>query len=131
MDTTVKERLLSFIEFRGLSKNKFETMCGLSTRYVSNISQSISPVVAKKISLKFPELNMGWVLTGEGEMLSQAGEQRGKNDEGIVLTGEAMKIFLNMSSTISRQEENISKLTDMVNRLTGGGKSAPQKGSAV
>lgn len=122
MDTNVRERLLAFIEYRGISKNKFETLCGLSKRYVSNISQSISPEVSKKISLTFPELNMGWVLTGSGEMLNAPAPK-----ESLTLAGDAMKIFLNMSNTILRQEENISKLADMVNRLTGG---APQKEAA-
>ena len=65
----VKERLICFIDHKGLSKNKFEKICGLSTRYVSNISQSIQPDMVKKIALNFPELNTGWLLTGEGEML--------------------------------------------------------------
>lgn len=70
MDSTVKQRLIHFIEYKGLSKNKFEELCGLSKRYVSNISVSIQPDKAKKISLMFPELNMGWVLSGEGEMIN-------------------------------------------------------------
>lgn len=69
METTVKERLISFISFLGLSKNAFENACGLSTRYVSNISSSITPQKLKQISLKYPQLNTAWLLTGEGEML--------------------------------------------------------------
>lgn len=69
METTVKQRLISFIEFLGISKNAFETACGLSTRYVSNITNSVTPQKLKQISLKFPELNTAWLLTGDGEML--------------------------------------------------------------
>lgn len=69
METTVKQRLISFIDFLGISKNAFETACGLSTRYVSNITNSVTPQKLKKISLKFPELNTAWLLTGEGEMI--------------------------------------------------------------
>lgn len=76
MDSTVKGRLIHFIEYKGLSKNKFEEICGLSKRYVSNISVSIQPDKAKKISLKFPELNMGWVLSGDGEMLNAASKRK-------------------------------------------------------
>ena len=121
METTVKERLLAFIEYKGMSKNKFETLCGLSKRYVSNISQSISPVVCKRISLRFPELNMGWLLTGEGEMLSGPGGQSRKPELGdVVLSGDMVKLFINMTETIKHQENNISVLTAMVDRLTGG-----------
>lgn len=69
MENSVKQRLISFIEYLGLSKNAFEKMCGLSTRYVSNISSSISPLKLKMISLRFPELNTAWLLTGEGQMI--------------------------------------------------------------
>lgn len=76
MDSTVKQRLIHFIEYKGLSKNKFEELCGLSKRYVSNISVSIQPDKAKKISLMFPELNMGWVLSGEGEMINSPTQKK-------------------------------------------------------
>lgn len=81
--------------------------------------KSISSQLANKIILVYPEFNMGWLLTGQGEMLN-------KPAQSIVpmFTEDAMQVFLNMSNTILRQEENISKLADMVNRLTGG---APQK----
>jgi hypothetical protein len=54
-----------------MSKNAFENACGLSTRYVSNISASVSPDKLKQISLKFPELNVEWLLTGQGNMLRE------------------------------------------------------------
>lgn len=71
MKSTVKERLIAFISYLGMSKNAFEIACGLSTRYVSNISASVSPDKLKQISLKFPELNVEWLLTGQGEMLRE------------------------------------------------------------
>lgn len=69
MEETVKDRLIKFIKHSGLSKNRFEEICGLSKRYVSNISKSIQPDKLKKISNHFPELNTGWLMTGEGEMI--------------------------------------------------------------
>lgn len=70
MESAVKSRLLKFIEHTGLSKNRFEEICGLSKRYVSNISVSIQPDKIERISLKFPSLNTGWLLTGKGRMLN-------------------------------------------------------------
>ena len=58
MESTVKQRLIAFIDYLGKSKNAFEKACGLSTRYVSNINASISPDKLKQISLKYPELNI-------------------------------------------------------------------------
>ena len=118
MEDTVKGRLLAFIESKGISKNKFEQMCGLSHRYVSNISKSIQPDVVKKISLIFPELNMGWLLSGSGEMTCQD-PSTSPEDIPLVLTGDAKALVLNLSETLKQQESNIAKLTEMVDRLTG------------
>ncbi len=52
-----------------LSINRFEKEVGLSTGYVNNIRVSIQPDKIQKISQRFPEINAGWLLTGEGEML--------------------------------------------------------------
>ena len=65
MESNVKERLICFIRSKNISKNKFEIDCGLSKRYVSNIRVSIQPYVIEKISLIFPELNVGWLLTSK------------------------------------------------------------------
>lgn len=66
---SVKGRLLMFIKFMNMGQSKFEAKCGLSNGYVNNIRRSISPEKLQQISLSFPELNAGWLMTGEGEML--------------------------------------------------------------
>lgn len=66
---TVKERLISFIKYLQIGQGKFESQCGLSNGYVNNIRRSVTPEKLQQISLRFPELNTGWLMTGEGEML--------------------------------------------------------------
>lgn len=67
--STVKERLKEFIEYKGISIRSFESTCGLSYGYVGNMRQSIQPDKVTKIAHCFPDLNTGWLLSGEGEML--------------------------------------------------------------
>lgn len=126
MCKTVKERLAAFIEFKGLSKNKFEQMCGLSRRYASNISRSIQPDKIEKISLAFPDLNTGWLLTGEGEMLKDAGES--PEGQGVYVPQELVQMFTNMTEAARIQEENVARLTKMVDRLAGGEAAQTKKG---
>lgn len=66
---SVKERLIYFLKFNNLSQRKFEIATGLANGYINNIRQSISPEKLQLIASKYPELNTGWLLTGEGEML--------------------------------------------------------------
>ena len=116
MENTVKERLIAFIEFKGITKNKFEALCGLSKRYVSNISRSISPDVAEKISLTFPELNMGWVMTGEGEMIKDSPV---KKSEAVTIPMDVLRLNLNLTETIRQQQETIQMLTEMLSQRQG------------
>lgn len=66
---SVKERIKKFVLYKNLSMRKFESVCGLSNGYVNNIKSSIQPDKMESISLQFPDLNTGWLMTGEGEML--------------------------------------------------------------
>lgn len=65
----VRTRLEEYISYKGLSIRRFEIIIGAANGYVSNIKLSITPAKQKKIQSAFPDLNMSWVLTGEGKML--------------------------------------------------------------
>lgn len=125
MVNTVQERLIAFIDYKGITKNKFENLCGLGKRYVSNISRSISPDVVKKISLTFPDLNMGWVMTGEGEMLKKSPEVA---QDTITIPVDILRLNLNLTETIRQQQETIQKLTEML--ATKNGQQSPKKDMA-
>ena len=67
----IKDRILQFIDYKQITKNKFETECGLPVRYVSNIGKSIQYDVIEKIVLTFPDINLRWLVTGLGEMVME------------------------------------------------------------
>jgi hypothetical protein len=69
---TVKERLISFIKTLNIGQAAFEKSVGLSNGYVNNIRKSIQPDKLQKIALSYPQLNAGWLMTGDGEMLKQS-----------------------------------------------------------
>ena len=69
MDSPVKQRLKAFIKHEGLSIRQFCLKIGASPAFVANIVKSIQPDRVNSISNQFPDLNIGWLLTGEGEML--------------------------------------------------------------
>lgn len=65
----LKERLLNFIKFQGLTVSGFESKVGLSNGSVSRTNDNMRRRTVEAISVAFPELNTKWLLTGEGEML--------------------------------------------------------------
>lgn len=71
MEQTVKERLIIFLKYKKIGQVKFADTIGVSRGFVANIRKSIQPDKIKRISECFPELNTGWILTGEGSMLKE------------------------------------------------------------
>lgn len=69
---SVKDRLLDFVVYTGLSRRKFQERINVSNSYIQNISEGIGADVMNRISIQFPDLNTSWLLTGEGEMLKSS-----------------------------------------------------------
>lgn len=71
MKTKPAERLLAFIEYKGLNRRQFLLACNLSETYIDSISNGggIGPKAQKHISYAFPDINIAWLITGQGEML--------------------------------------------------------------
>lgn len=66
---TIKDRIIQYIDYKGLSKRGFSDSIGRSNSYVNNIVSTISADVINSIKEKYPELNIHWLLTGEESML--------------------------------------------------------------
>ena len=81
MKHAIKERIIEFINYKGISKNAFETTCNMSKRYLSNLKGTPGARIIKNIHDAFPELNTTWLITGTGEMLSEETE----NQESAIL----------------------------------------------
>lgn len=64
-----KDRLKIFLSAQGIGRNKFENHIGISTGYMSSKSNTITSDVIEKTITAYPELNLEWLITGNGEML--------------------------------------------------------------
>lgn len=67
--SSVKERTLYFIKYKGLTMKEFESLADLSTGYVTSMRKSFGDQKLSNVLKAFPELNRDWLLYGEGEML--------------------------------------------------------------
>ena len=62
---TVKDRLIQFIEYKGINPHSFEKRCGLATSFVANMRNSMQPDKMMSIAQNFPDLNFDWLCSEE------------------------------------------------------------------
>ncbi|MGV8814780.1 MAG: hypothetical protein ACOH2D_11790 [Gelidibacter sp.] len=64
----VKERLKKYCKSNKMSIVDFEASISASNGYINSISKSVGLDKLKSIIEKYPNLNLKWLFTGEGEM---------------------------------------------------------------
>jgi hypothetical protein len=66
------ERIAMYLQFKTITPHSFERKIHLSNGYFSKQTKNLGSVgsdILVKIHESYPELNMLWVLTGEGQMI--------------------------------------------------------------
>lgn len=100
---TLGERLRMFIKSKGLTIKEFSEICGLSDKsvinYVTNQRQPNAEAL-KKIIEKFPDLDLRWLLLGEGAGKKE--EWIGREKELIKKTGD---VFIEKEKERQEKEE--------------------------
>lgn len=97
-----KERLLIFIRYKNLNNSTFEKIMSLSNGYINSMRKGLGYDKLEHLSISFPELNMGWLLTGEGPML--------KNEQ------MEDKVVTNATNTSNTQIAHTSTATQTANK---------------
>lgn len=75
MQTSIKERLKLFIKTKRTTVQKFEQSISVGNGFVSNIVSGIGGDKLYRIIKVYPELNIDWLLEGNGNMLVDATPQ--------------------------------------------------------
>lgn len=68
---TQKERVIEFLNKQKISKNKFYTQTGIANGTLDKKS-GITGDTIKKIYTAYPEINLEWLIMGEGDMLKSS-----------------------------------------------------------
>ncbi len=75
-DATVIGRLKSFIDYLGYSNSQFADKAGIPRPTLSQLvhgrNKSVSDTLLRKLYESFPQLNITWLLFGQGDMLSSS-----------------------------------------------------------
>lgn len=65
----VKERLIEYLNYKGISKSTFCATIGVSTAFISSMRKSMQPDKLAVIKTKYSDLDIGWLQTGIGTMV--------------------------------------------------------------
>lgn len=69
--STIKDRILTFLEFKGIKKADFYSMTGISDSNFKgkNLTSQLGGDSIVKVLTSYPNLSADWLLTGEGSMI--------------------------------------------------------------
>lgn len=68
---STRDRLKKYLREKQVSEAVFEDTANLSRGFVSKVGDSIRETNLSKISQSYPDLNIAWLKTGEGNMLKE------------------------------------------------------------
>lgn len=68
--STLQERLATFLAEYNLSAQSFERKCNIGVATASKLSENSRETTFAKIAKAYPQLNIDWLKTGDGQMLN-------------------------------------------------------------
>ncbi len=110
---------------------RFEREAGPSNGYTSQLKSAPGPGKRMQIASAFPELNMGRLLTGEGEMLRPSPQSGGDVTSGTVVganisgsgnsfshsdTLTVLRLLQNCQDQLKKKDEQIDRLLALLEK---------------
>lgn len=131
---TLKQRVIQYCDYAGIKISAFERRASLSNGYFNQVKKDPSPSKLSQIKSIFPDLNIEWLLTGEGQMLNTQIDQPAAGSDAMFTDGadyqtmKEMKLF----EALERRDREVDRLICIIERMqgidakkTGGGKLNP------
>ena len=119
MESSVKERLKTFINYLNISEREFCRVIGVGSAYVASIKKSIKADKLEAITEHYPELNPIWLIRGQGSMLLNGEAEEEPTTPTLLpteilakLLEDANKEKARLLSIIESQQRTIENLTE-------------------
>jgi hypothetical protein len=115
---TVSERLAYYLKYKGKGQTAFEKDAGLSRGYVKHASDNMGSKIREKIKAQCPDLNMEWLLTGKGVMLTgNITQSDNGNNVGSGMVDSTIDNHVGIGGVDDKEEWGITPLGDVVTVL--------------
>jgi len=118
-------RIKELIAYTGMSVRQFEMRCEFSNGFINNLRNSIGSDKLSQIHKQFPEINIMWLISGEGVMLKSDEEKaeyykmreiekiRNKEEFEVVFK----QLLQDKDATIKTLNEQITMLNNRIDSM--------------
>lgn len=128
MDGKIFERASAFLKYKGINAADFERISGLANGMLKKLGDKTRHQTFVRISNAFPELNIDWLRTGQGDMLRGSKEMSQDGNNGIRQQGLAGH-DLNQTNNSEKLLEDFIKGVEKQNKVAE--KALEQTGKAI
>lgn len=120
MENTVRDRLMAYLDKKRISYSEFGRQLGVSSAYVHSIRQSIPPDKLKQIGELYPDLNIGWLIYGEGDMIVSADNGAAVNIGTDPAISKALDEIAEQRKLTAKSQEQIDRLIGVIETMQRG-----------
>lgn len=114
----MNKRLKQLIDYYGISTRQFEQKINVSNGVIAKVlvqNTTLRSDVLSKIADSFPDINIGWILTGKGEMfLQKSGNTPEEDTRFVKIPTDVWETMQLQTASLKAKDEQVSQLIKML-----------------
>jgi transcriptional regulator with XRE-family HTH domain len=114
---SINKRIFQILDYKGVSRYKFSKKTGISEAVLLNLYKGKNkPSIdfIEKLLLYYTEIDLNWLLTGEGEMFKE--EKAGKAQKKSIATNKGCEFCKLKDQLIAAQSQTIELLEEKLSK---------------
>ena len=119
----MNKRLKQLIDYYGISTRQFEQKINVSNGVIAKVlvqNTTLRSDVLSKIADSFPDINIGWILTGKGEMfLQKSGNTQEEDTRFVKIPTDVWEAMQMQTESLKKKDDQISQLIEMLRGNNG------------
>lgn len=119
---TARDRLKAYLSYKKIKDSEFIEAIGASNGYIQSMSKGFGPKYEPVVRQKFPDLNIGWIITGFGEMINDGSNPEENNTNQLNPNSMDMSFAMDYIATLKDQietlKEQLKEKDALIRRLT-------------
>lgn len=114
----LQERLQAFLNIEDITVRAFERQCDIKAGTASKMTEKSYGTTFHKIAKAFPQLNIDWLKTGEGEMLNSLSSKPFIDIKEVEDSFNDSNVLDKFLDIIREKDRQIEELNQRIKQLT-------------